>query len=124
MAYALKAEGFHPSEVREAGTWFDVPTEAEAAYDAPYPSRIYMAGVRVFPSLINELAGVNAEARAGLDAFERPFLTIWAANDAGGLGSCEVQDDFICNVHCKGNVVKCCDHYITLQSTSFKQVPH
>ena len=98
MVYAMKANSFRPSEVVEAGTWFDLPAEVEAAYDAPYPSRVYMAGVRVFPSLINEVAGVTAEARAGLEAFERPFLTIWAANDAGGLGGCEVQDDLICNV--------------------------
>jgi len=98
MIYAMKASGFHPSEVLEAGTWFDLPTEVEQAYDAPYPSRIYMAGIRTFPSLINEVVGVNAEARAGLEAFERPFLTIWAGNDAGGLGGCEIQDDLICNV--------------------------
>ena len=98
MVYAMKAKAFRPSEVLEAGTWFDLPEEVEAAYDAPYPSRVYMAGVRVFPSLINEVAGVNTEARAGLEAFERPFLTIWAANDGGGLGGCEVQDDLICNI--------------------------
>ena len=80
----MKANSFHPSEVVEAGTWFDLPEENEAAYDAPYPSRIYMAGIRVFPSLINEVAGENTEARAGLEAFERPFLTIWAGNDPGG----------------------------------------
>jgi hypothetical protein len=32
------------------------------------------------------------------EAFERPFLTIWAGNDAGGLGGCEIQDELICNV--------------------------
>ncbi|MGE4649996.1 MAG: haloalkane dehalogenase [Myxococcota bacterium] len=98
MIYAMRAESFHPSEVLEASTWFDLPEDAEAAYDAPFPSRIYMAGVRTFPSLINEQAGVNADARAGLIAFERPFVTLWAANDPGGLGTCEVQDDLICNV--------------------------
>ena len=66
--------------------------------DAPYPSRIYMAGIRVFPSLINNLAGVNTESGAGLEAFKRPFLTIWAGNDGGGLGSCEMQDELFCKV--------------------------
>jgi haloalkane dehalogenase len=98
MEYAMKAARFHPAEVVEAMTWFDVPAEEEAAYDAPFPSRVYMAGVRVFPSLVNELAGVNAEAWAGLTAYQRPFLTIWSGNDPGLLGSCAVQDELIAAV--------------------------
>ena len=38
-------------------TWFDLPDDEEAAYDAPFPSRIYMAGPRTFPSLVNEVPG-------------------------------------------------------------------
>ncbi len=53
MEYSMKAEAFHPAEVVEGLTWFDIPDEDEAAYDAPFPSRIYMAGPRVFPSLVN-----------------------------------------------------------------------
>ena len=98
MEYAMKAPSFHPSEVVEAMTWFDVPPEDEAAYDAPFPSRLYMAGVRVFPSLVNELAGANANAWAGLMAYRKPFLTIWSSNDPGLLGSCAVQDELINNV--------------------------
>jgi pimeloyl-ACP methyl ester carboxylesterase len=95
MRYALKAPGFHASEVVEALTWFDVPADEEAAYDAPFPSRTHMAGVRVFPSLVNDLSGLNADAWAGLTAFEKPFLTLWAANDPGNLGRCETQDALI-----------------------------
>ena len=43
MVYSMTAESFHPAEVVEALTYFDVPPEEEAAYDAPFPSRIYMA---------------------------------------------------------------------------------
>lgn len=96
--YAMKGEAFHASEVVEALTWFDLPTEVEEAYDAPFPSRTYMAGVRTFPSLVNELAGVNAEAWAGLTAYEKPFLTIWGGNDAGNLGACQTQQNLIENV--------------------------
>jgi pimeloyl-ACP methyl ester carboxylesterase len=91
MTYAMKAASFRPSEVVEGLTWFDLPAEEEAAYDAPFPSRAYMAGPRVFPSLVNELPGVNAEAWAGLTSFERPFLTLWASNDPGNLGQCQTQ---------------------------------
>jgi haloalkane dehalogenase len=95
MEYSMKAESFHPAEVVEGLTWFDIPDEDEAAYDAPFPSRIYMSGPRVFPSLINEVGGVNQRAWQGLTEFEKPFLTVWASNDPGNLGSCEVQNRLI-----------------------------
>jgi pimeloyl-ACP methyl ester carboxylesterase len=98
MTYAMKAESFHASEVVEAMTWFDLSPEEEAAYDAPFPSREYMAGVRKFPSCINGVPGTTQQAWIGLSSFTRPFLTIWASNDPGQLGSCEAQQLFIDNV--------------------------
>jgi len=98
MIYSMTAASFHPAEVVEAMTYFDLPPEEEAAYDAPFPSRIYMAGPRVFPSLVNDLPGVNEDAWAGLTEYEKPFLTIWASNDPGNLGSQAVQDNLIDNI--------------------------
>ena len=98
MVYAMTAESFHPAEVVEALTYFEIPSEVEAAYDAPFPTRIYMAGPRVFPSLVNDLSGVNGNAWKGLTAYEKPFLTIWASNDPGNLGSKETQDNLIENI--------------------------
>ena len=96
--YAMKGASFKASEILESLTWYDLPTDIEAAYDAPFPSRTYMTGARIFPSLVNELGGVNAQAWAGLTAYTKPFLTIWGANDAGSLGTCEAQQNFIDNV--------------------------
>ncbi|MEM9317312.1 MAG: hypothetical protein AAGA95_22120, partial [Pseudomonadota bacterium] len=42
--------------------------------------------------------GETQAALAGLTSFTRPFLTLWGANDAGLLGSCETQQFFIDNV--------------------------
>ena len=98
ISYAMKAESFRASEVLEGLTWFDLPTDEEAAYDAPFPSRDYMAGIRTFPSLVNQLPGLNEDAWAGLTAFEGPFATIWAANDPGGLGTCEAQDGLVLSI--------------------------
>lgn len=95
MNYAMKGASFTASEVVEALTWPDLSSEEEAAYDAPFPSREYMAGVRTFPSLINDLPGLNDEAWAGLTSYEKPFITIWGGNDAGNLGSCETQQKLI-----------------------------
>ena len=97
-SYSMKGASFRASEVVEALTWFDLSADVEEAYDAPFPSRAYMAGVRTFPSLVNGIAGVNEEAWAGLTSYTKPFLTIWGANDAGSLGACETQQNLIENI--------------------------
>jgi haloalkane dehalogenase len=96
--YAMKSSLFRPSQILEAVTYYDLPEEVEAAYDAPYPSRVYMTGPRTFPSLASQIDGVNDEAWAGLTSFTRPFITIWGGNDPGNLGSCDTQSRLICNV--------------------------
>ncbi len=96
--YALKDTSFHASEVVESITWFPLSEAEEAAYDAPFPSRAYMAGVRTFPSLINQMPGLNEDAWEGLTSFEKPFFTIWGGNDVGMLGSCETQQKLIAEV--------------------------
>ena len=80
--YAMVGTGFMPSVMmaRSASV-----TDAEAtAYDAPYPSRIHMAAIRTFPSLINTIghAPTNEAARAALDAFPRPVLGMFGLKDA------------------------------------------
>jgi haloalkane dehalogenase len=98
MAYAMTASTFRASEVLEAMTWFALSDDEEAAYDAPYPSRTYMAGARSFPSLANELPGLNEDAWAGLTSYTRPFLTLWASNDPGNLGRCETQAHLVTSI--------------------------
>ncbi|NNE74638.1 MAG: alpha/beta fold hydrolase [Acidimicrobiales bacterium] len=91
--YALVGKDFMPSVVMAGGVQRDL-TEAElAAYDAPFPTRLHMAGVRTFPSLINTVghAPTNEAARAALDAFERPVLGMFGLRDAL-LGTEEVRD--------------------------------
>lgn len=74
--YALVGKDFMPSVPMRA-TIQALLTDAElAAYDAPFPRRIYMAGPRTFPSLVNTVgeAPTNEAARAVLEAFDRPVL--------------------------------------------------
>jgi len=62
-------------------------TDAEVrAYDAPFPSREYLAGVRVFPQLIpmssNDPATAgNVAAWEALKRWTKPFLTIYSNGD-------------------------------------------
>jgi pimeloyl-ACP methyl ester carboxylesterase len=80
--YALVGRSFMPSVVM-GGMNVELSDAELAAYDAPFPTRIHMAGVRAFPSLINTLghAPTNEAARAALDAFERPVLGMFGLLD-------------------------------------------
>lgn len=90
--YALVGSRFRPSEVLASATVVDLTDAELAAYDAPFPSRLHMAGVRAFPSLINTLgeAPTNLRAREVLDAFDRPVLTLFGRRD-DGMGNDAVQ---------------------------------
>ncbi|HUF34100.1 MAG TPA: haloalkane dehalogenase [Acidimicrobiales bacterium] len=90
--FSLVGTKFRASDVVDSGTATSLSPEELAAYDAPFPSRIHMAGVRAFPSLVNTLgeAPTNEAAQAALDAFERPALTLFGRLDKG-LGTDAVQ---------------------------------
>lgn len=77
VRYALTSPNFTAGRVLQAATATDLTPGEIAAYDAPFPSLVYMTGIRAFPSLINTLGEepTNHSARAVLDAWEKPFLT-------------------------------------------------
>lgn len=93
--YARNDKRFQPSQILEAMTYFDLSEEELAAYDAPFPSRVFMGGPRAFPGLANQLPGVTNPAWESLGEFDKPFLTIWGGNDPGNLGRPEVQQALI-----------------------------
>ncbi len=93
--YARNDERFRPEVFVEAHTYYDLAPEVEAAYAAPFPTRITMGGVRAFPGLINQLLGTTDSGWAGLGEFDKPFLTIWGNNDGGNLGNPVVQQTLI-----------------------------
>ncbi|MEO1668412.1 MAG: haloalkane dehalogenase [Chloroflexota bacterium] len=93
--YARNDERFMPSLILESETYFPLIDEEEAAYDAPFPSREYMGGVRAFPGLTSQLPGVTQVAWGGLETYENPLLTIWGNNDAGNLGLPETQQQLL-----------------------------
>jgi haloalkane dehalogenase len=95
ILFARHNEDFRASTILEALTYFPLTAEERAAYDAPFPARVAMAAPRTFPGLANELGGATQSAWAGLVAFDRPFLTIWASNDPGQLGRLEAQQVLI-----------------------------
>lgn len=95
IAYALYYEDFRPSIMLEGLTFDKLTREERAAYDAPFPSRIYMAAPRTFPSLLNTLVGVLEPAREGLTSYDKPFLTIYGGNDPGLAAGADNQEEVI-----------------------------
>ena len=96
IAYAMYAEDFRPSKMLEALTYDALTPEELAAYDAPFPTRIAMAGPRTFPSLVNQTVGLSEPVMAELARYTKPFLTIFGANEPGV--SPAVQQWFVDNV--------------------------
>lgn len=91
ILFSRNDERFRASLIVEAMTYFPLTKAEIDAYDAPFPARIAMAGPRSFPGLVNTLGGATAGPWEGLRSFRKPFLTIWASNDPGQLGTHEAQ---------------------------------
>ena len=86
MAYAWHYPEFQSSRMVEALTYDALTSEEKAAYDAPFPARITMAGPRNFPRLLNDLVGKSESKRQALTTYNKPFLTIFGRNDPGLAG--------------------------------------
>jgi haloalkane dehalogenase len=96
--YSRNDKRFRPEQIVEALTYFDLSPEEEAAYAAPFPTRISMGGPRAFPGLVNQMPGLTQEAWDTLGTFDKPFLTIWGGNDPGNLGQPTTQSALINHV--------------------------
>ena len=86
ILYALTAPNFTPSQVVAANVVSKPSQEELAAYDAPFPSLIYKAAVRAFPSMVAAVEGQNAPAWKSLGKFRKPFLFFGGEHDFN-LGS-------------------------------------
>jgi haloalkane dehalogenase len=95
MAYTMKSPEFNPGKMVEANTWFPISVADKAAYNAPFPRREYMALARYWPSMALEVGGVNEKAWAGLQKFDKPFLTLYTPNDVGIMGEAKTYQPYI-----------------------------
>jgi pimeloyl-ACP methyl ester carboxylesterase len=74
IRYALTVPNFTPSQIVQAASHIEISLEELAAYDAPFPSFIYKAAVRTFPSMVAAIEEQNDTAWQNLGKFTRPFL--------------------------------------------------
>jgi haloalkane dehalogenase len=85
-AFSRYSPIFPIARIVGSGCVTKLPPRVRMAYDAPFPSRAYQAGARIFPSLVPTRAEDPAVAgnRAAWDALGRwnkPFLTLFGKND-------------------------------------------
>lgn len=69
------------------GTATELSDGVVAAYDAPFPDDSYMAGARIFPTLVptspeDPAAADQIAAWAVLESFQKPFLCAFSDSDA------------------------------------------
>ena len=86
ILYALTAPNFTLSQVVAANSVSKPSKEELAAYDAPFPSLIYKAAVRAFPSMVAVIERQNVPAWKSLGKFRKPFLFFGGEHDFN-LGS-------------------------------------
>lgn len=97
IEYALTSPSLQASDVVAVAS---NTTSGVEGYDAPFPSFIYKAGIRAFPSMIAAIIEPefgNLAAWASLQNFSRPFLALAGENDPN-LGSAAVQNNLIDNI--------------------------
>ncbi|MCH4893195.1 alpha/beta fold hydrolase [Sphingomonas sp. SFZ2018-12] len=90
--FAATSDSFAIGPILQRATVRTLSDAEVAAYDAPFPDESYKAAARAFPLLVpisrdDPGAIDNAAAWAGLERFERPFLTLFGDSDpitAGG----------------------------------------
>jgi haloalkane dehalogenase len=85
-AFAAYSPVFPIGRIVASGCVSKLAPEIVAAYEAPFPSRAYKAGARVFPSLVPTEASdpavpANRAAWEALGRWDKPFLTLFGKND-------------------------------------------
>lgn len=84
-------------QIMQKSTAITLSDEEMAAYDAPFPSFIYMAGPRTLPSMNVGLIGQQLPAWESLKTFEKPFISFIGLKDTL-LGRPQIQEKWINSV--------------------------
>jgi haloalkane dehalogenase len=85
-AFARFSPLFPIGRIVAQGCVTKLPRAVRAAYDAPFPSRAFKAGARIFPMLVptsphDPAAADSRRAWEALGRWDKPFLTLYGKND-------------------------------------------
>lgn len=96
--YAAGAPNLTAGDVVQMGSILtDLSDDELNAYNSPYPSLIYKAAIRAFPSMIAGIEMQNEPAWNALGSFHKPFLALAGMYDPN-LGSETTQNKWIDHV--------------------------
>lgn len=84
--FALYSPVFPAGRIVDTGSFRKLSPDERRAYDAPFPSRHYKAGMRAFPALVpatpnDPATEANRRAWQSLERWEKPFLTTFSNGD-------------------------------------------
>lgn len=84
--FALYSPVFPAGRIVDTGSFRKLSPDERRAYDAPFPSRHYKAGMRAFPALVpatpnDPATEANRRAWKSLEKWEKPFLTTFSNGD-------------------------------------------
>lgn len=81
LPYSQLVPSFRAGTIVQLATVTPLTPEVVAAYDAPFPDAAYLVGARRFPLLVPSQWRDNTAAWRALARWEKPFLTLFSAND-------------------------------------------
>lgn len=98
LLYTQRAPSLRASDFVGATATTPPPAEVLAAYDAPFPTDQYMAGMRQMTALLpltrNDVgARIGRRTMRALEKFERPFVTAYSDGDPATRGWDQVFQD-------------------------------
>ena len=83
VAYARHTKNFNFQSLFQGGTTRTLSEEALAGYAAPFPSDEYLAGVRIFPTLVASQLRQNQKVMDQFYAnWNKPLLTAYGTEDS------------------------------------------
>ncbi len=94
VLFCLQNSNNFIGETMQNSTEIKLSEEELKAYEAPFPSFIYMAGPRTLPSMNVGIVGQQLSAWESLKSFEKPFISFIGLKDRL-LGRQSIQDKWI-----------------------------